>query len=314
MKDLSEIYGIDGEVSATFYGLPAGDLNQLGSPAVAIVGAPIATPYPVFDTFSADAPNAIRAGMAYDAPFISHHDYDFGGSLLEDQFGKIVDCGDLKTSETDYPANRQMISTAVRQILDAGGKPLVIGGDDSIPTPVFQAFADRGKDYTILQIDAHIDWRDEVNNERWGLSSTMRRASEMEHIERIVQVGMRSPGSARRGEVEVAEAWGATIITAQSLFRDGVGSVLELIPADSNVLITFDCDALDSGIMPAVMSPSPGGLTYWQTLELIQGVAAKANLCGFNCVEFMPSRDTNGLAAQTAGRICLNAAAEMARK
>ena len=41
MSDLSKIYGIDGDVASTFYGLPAGGLNQLDSSSVAIVGAPI---------------------------------------------------------------------------------------------------------------------------------------------------------------------------------------------------------------------------------------------------------------------------------
>ena len=314
MTDLKATFGLDKEILPTFLGLLEGDLANLKEAAVAIVGAPIATPYPGFGLFSATAPEAIRKGTAYDAPFISHHDFDFNGSLLEDQFGQIVDCGDLETSETDYAANRQMIKTAVSQILDADAVPIVIGGDDSVPSPVFQAFEGRGKSYTILQIDAHIDWRDVVNNEPWGLSSTMRRASEMSHIERIVQVGMRTSGSARRGEYKDALAWGAKIITAQQLYMEGLDQVLNLIPAGANVLITFDCDALDSSIMPAVMSPTPGGLSYWHTIGLLQGVAAKANFCGFNCIEFMPSRDYHGLAAQTAARIVLNAAALLARR
>ncbi|MEM7336875.1 MAG: arginase family protein, partial [Chloroflexota bacterium] len=188
MTDLKETFGLDGDTLPTFMGLPERKLDGLEETAVAIIGAPIATPYPGFGLFSATAPDAIRKGTAYDAPFISHHDFDFDGSLLEDEFGQVVDCGDLETSETDYAANREMIKTAVSQMLDAGAKPIVIGGDDSVPSPVFQAFAERGKTYTILQIDAHIDWRQEVNSEPWGLSSTMRRASEMPHIERIVQV------------------------------------------------------------------------------------------------------------------------------
>ena len=228
-------------------------------------------------------------------------------------FGPIVDAGDLATDETDFAANRALISGAVKQILQAGAAPVVIGGDDSVPIPVFQAFEGRGP-YTILQIDAHIDWRDEVNSERYGLSSTMRRASEMPWIERIIQVGMRSTGSARTQEVEIALDWGAKIITAQRVNREGVQPVLDLIPAGSDVLVTFDCDSLDSGIMPAVMSPTPGGLTYWDVVDMLQGVAAKANLCGFNLVEFMPERDHNGTAALTAARLVFNAAALLAKK
>jgi agmatinase len=142
----------------------------------------------------------------------------------------------------------------------------------------------------------------------------MRRASELPWIERIVQVGMRSMGSARAGEVADALAWGAKLITAQQVHREGVQPVLDLVPADTNVLVTFDCDVLDSSIMPAVMSPTPGGLTYWDVLETLQGVAAKAHFSSFNLVEFMPSRDRDGTSALTAARILFNAAALLARK
>ena len=313
MSEMKDVFGAHQPEAETFLGLPAcDDLAQLEA-AVAIIGTPIATPYPGFGLFSATAPNAIRSAMAYYTPLAHHHDFEIGGSLLDDQFGTVVDAGDLPTSETNFAANRAMITTAVKQILEIGAAPIVIGGDDSVPIPVFQAFEGRGP-FTIVQIDAHIDWRDEVNGERYGLSSTMRRASEMPWIERIIQVGMRSMGSARTPEVEFALAWGAKIITAQHVNRTGIKPVLDLIPAESNVLVTFDCDSLDSGIMPAVMSPTPGGLTYWDIVDMLQGVAAKARLCGFNLVEFMPDRDYNGTSALTAARLIFNAAALLARK
>jgi agmatinase len=54
---------------------------------------------------------------------------------------------------------------------------------------MLDAMADTGNSYTILQIDAHIDWREIHMDERMGLLSTMRRASEMKHIQKIIQVG-----------------------------------------------------------------------------------------------------------------------------
>ena len=293
-------------------GVPAcDDLSQLEA-AVAIVGAPIATPYPGFGLYAATSPVAIREAIADRAVLLGHHDFELDGSLLDKEYGPVVDAGNLATSETDYALNRNIIREAVAGILNAGARPLVIGGDDSVPIPVFQAYEGRGA-YTILQIDAHIDWRDEVNGERLGLSSTMRRASEMDHIDRIIQVGMRSAGSARAVELRDALNWGATIVTAQDVYRSGIGPVLDLIAPGSQVLATFDCDALDSGIMPAVLAPNPGGLTYWQVVELLQGVARKAELWGFNLVEFMPERDRNGTAGLLAARLVLIAAASMAR-
>ena len=55
--------------------------------------------------------------------------------------------------------------------------------------------------------------------------------------------------------------------------------------------------------MPAVNMPTPGGPNYEDILELLQGVAGKARICGVNLVEFVPERDPNGLAALTAARI-----------
>ena len=106
----------------------------------------------------------------------------FGEPLLPGGPADACDLGDLPWSE-DSAANRDAIRAAVSAILDRGAVPVLLGGDDSIPIPMLQAFEGRGK-FTIVQIDAHIDWRDDVGGERWGLSSTMRRASEMAHIER----------------------------------------------------------------------------------------------------------------------------------
>ena len=73
----------------------------------------------------------------------------------------------------------------------------MFGGDDSTPIPFITGFAG-SPPIAILQIDAHIDWRDTIRGERYGYSSTMRRASEQSHVWRIVQAGMRGLGSARR--------------------------------------------------------------------------------------------------------------------
>lgn len=311
MSKLKDIFTTNNSGVETFLGLSAcDDLAQLEADVV-IIGAPIATPYPRFGYFSATSASAIRTAMSKYSTSNSHYDFGIGGSLLDDRFGTVVDAGDLALGESDYASNRSIITNAVNQILHAKAAPIVVGGDDSVPIPVFQAFEGRGP-FTILQIDAHIDWRDEVNGERYGLSSTMRRASEMPWIERIIQVGMRSTGSARASEVEDALAWGAKFITAQQVHREGVQPVLDLIPSESNVLVTFDCDALDSSIMPAVMSPNPGGLTYWDVVEMLQGVTAKAQFNGFNLVEFAPERDINGTAALTAARIIFHAAALLA--
>ena len=279
-----------------------------------VFGAPHGTPYDGIDNaVHAKSAPAMRAAIEEDWAWIDHWDYDLDGPLLNDREFVVHDAGDLETSPLDGPGNREKIQEMTERIVAAGAAPIMIGGDDSTPIPFIRGLASLGP-LTIVQVDAHIDWRHERRDEPLGYSSTMRRASEMDHVERIVQVGMRGLGSARREEVEFAAGWGAHIVTARELHSGGVEAALQHVPAGANCLITFDCDALDAGIMPAVMAPTPGGLSYTQAIDLVAGVANKARLSAFDIMEFAPERDLNGVAALTAARIVWNVIGAMARE
>ena len=280
----------------------------------AIFGAPHGTPYRSIDNrVHAKAADSFRVALKEDAAWLEHWDFDLGGPLLPNAKFKAVDLGNLATKPIDGRGNRKKIETIARAILAEGAVPIMFGGDDSVPIPFIQAFSG-GPPLTILQIDAHIDWRDERYGERLGFSSTMRRASEQPHVWRIVQAGARGLGSARQAEVQTAKDWGAHIITSRQIHRDGISQIVDLIEPDSACLISLDLDALDSSVMPAVAAPSPGGLTYMQVTDLIAGVAAKAKIAGFAMVEFVPKRDLTGTNAYTAARIAAIVLGHIARQ
>lgn len=302
LAQVGSIYGVP--AAATFLGLPSATLADGAEADIAIFGAATATPYPSVGAYCADAPRAIRAGIANWSGAREHMDFDLGGRMLPDGI-TAVDCGDLAVDPTDAAGNRSKITAAARILLDGGAIPVVLGGDDSVPIPLFQAFEGRGA-FTVLQVDAHIDWRDEVQGIRLGLSSTMRRASEMGWIERIVQVGTRGTGSARVADFEDACAAGVTFVTARDVAAHGIQIALDAIPPGAKVLITIDCDGLDPTVIPAVIGPAPGGLSYWQTVELLCGVAQRATIAAFDIVEFMPERDFQQLGALAAGRLVAN--------
>ena len=155
-------------------------------PRIVLFGAPHGSTYPGADSSGfAGAAAAIRAASQGDAQFLDSWDFDLGGPLFEGREPCCVDAGDLLTSVLDNAGNRKLIEETTRAILAAGAAPLMIGGDDSVPIPFIAGFADHGAIW-ILQIDAHIDWRDERHGEPLGYSSTMRRASEMPHVAGIV--------------------------------------------------------------------------------------------------------------------------------
>lgn len=289
---------------ATFMGLPACD--DLDDPAhrVVLIGAGACTSYANVGAYCAGGPAAIRQGGAQYAASLGNMNFDLGLTVTPAE-GGIADAGDLPQVDGEGAANRARIAGAVGQLLARGAVPVLIGGDDSIPIPMIEAFGARpgGRKVTILQIDAHIDWRDVVQGERLGLSSTMRRSSEMAHVERIVQVGQRGFGSARREEIEIARAWGAEIVRAAVVHEQGIEAALRHIPEGSDILVTFDCDALDNGAMPAVVIASPGGLTYAQVAGLVTGAAAKGRIVGFDMMEFVPGKDRDGTATFTAASL-----------
>jgi agmatinase len=297
----------------TFAGLPAAIEGAGPGGEIVIVGIPHGTPYrPGETSHSAQAPTAIRRAAWRYAGMREHYDFDLGGPLLDNRNIRVVDWGDLPGDPADPAGNRERATEKIRAALAAGAVPIVIGGDDSVPIPVFRAYRGHGP-LTVIQVDAHIDWRDEVNGVTEGFSSTMRRASEMPWIQRLIQVGMRGVGSARPEEVEAAKEYGAEIITAREVQDSGVERILGLIPEGSACLLTIDCDGLDPAIMPAVNAPVPGGLSYRQVVDLVHGLTKKAEVRGFDLVEFVPDKDINGLGALTAARLIFNMIGSLVR-
>ena len=298
--DLSALFG--SAETSSFLGLKkCTDIRKLNA-AIALIGIPCATPYKTVGPYCKNAPNAIRQSIASLSANIDRHNFDIDGQIFLPNYPAAVDCGDLPYDDNDFEKNRKEIEETIKIIIEQNSIPVVIGGDDSIPIPVFKGFSGKEK-YTILQIDAHIDWRKSHMDEELGLSSTMRRASEMEHIEKIIQVGARGIGSAHTEDVNDAKNWGVHFFSAYEVHSNGLKAIFKTIPKDSNILISLDVDALDPSIVPSVIGRTPGGLTYHQTLELIKGAANQANICGVNVVELMPELDIDGLGTLNVSRL-----------
>ncbi len=274
---------------------------------IAIIGIPFGDPYSMGEASNdqSNAPTHIRRFCERALRGLDRFDFDIGGKLLNDQDIKVVDCGDVIGEAKDVSGNHLRSEQAVRKILNAGALPIILGGDHAIPIPVFRALENSGP-ITLIQVDAHIDWRDTFHGVTQGLSSVIRRASEMNHINEIYQIGLRSAGSARVEEVEAALNYGANLISDMELQDVGMQEILDRIPDKQNYYLTIDADGVDPTIMPAVAGPAPGGVNYSQMRKLIQGLVKKGKVLGMDIVEITPSKDINGITAITAGRFICN--------
>lgn len=302
----------------TFLGLPHVPLDALAAAGadVVVLGVPYGLPYPDpgLTAGCAEAPAAIRARSARLAGFLEHHDFDLDGPMLPAGAAlRVVDAGDVPGTPDDGAGNHAAAEAAVRTILAAGALPVILGGDDSISIPVLRAF-DGADAIWVLQVDAHLDFRHEVDGIREGYSSPMRRAAELAHVAGIAQVGLRGVGSARTQDVADARAAGNLLVTARELRERGVPWLLEQLPAEASVFVAFDCDGLDPSVLPAVSGLAPGGLSFEQGADLLAGVATRHRLAGAAFTELIPARDVNELSALVVVRLVTRLLGSLARR
>ena len=296
-----------GRAFETFLDFPL-ELDTEGLDAhVAILGLPYGDPYSMdgVSNDQANAPSAVRRASTWAMRGLDRWDFDLGGTLFDGRDVRAVDCGDVPGEARDLGRHYVTAERGVRNLLDAGVLPIVIGGDHGVPIPVMRAYEKRGP-ITLVQVDAHLDWRDQVNGVREGYSSPIRRAAEMEHIDRIFQIGLRSSGSARREDVKAALDYGAVIVTDMELQEQGMAAVLGRIPDGGRYYLTIDADGLDPAVMPAVAGPAPGGLSFDQARQLIHGLVAKGRVVGMDIVEITPGKDINDISSTTAARLIVN--------
>jgi agmatinase len=248
------------------------------------------------------------------APFVAHHDFELDGPMLPPGSAfRVVDVGNVAGTADDGPGNHRAAESAVQAVLDANALPIILGGDDSIAIPVLRAFDGRGPIW-VLQVDAHLDFRHEVDGVREGYSSPMRRAAELPGVAGILQVGLRGVGSARSSDVADARAAGNALVTARELRERGVAWALDRLPTDASVFIAFDCDGLDPSVMPAVSGLAPGGLSYDEAGDLLAGAATRCRVVGAAFTELIPSRDVNELSALVVTRLIMRLIGSLARR
>ena len=204
----------------------------------------------------------------------------------------MSDCGDVDVAYYDIERNRKIITQTVKKILKAGTFPVVIGGDHSITYPCICAFEDF-KSLDIIQIDAHLDWIDEVDGIRYANGSPMRRSMELDFTNKMVQLGIRCIRS-RESDYNFAKSQGSQIFTRQDIRQKGVDEIVEKLPPLENVYVSIDIDGLDPSIAPGTGSPTVDGLLYYEVINLLKGITKKSNVVGFDIVEVNPMVDLSG--------------------
>jgi len=218
---------------------------------------------------------------------------------------RIVDCGDVDVITADLDNSLDNVREAARRIVAAGGMIVGVGGDHSVTIPILQALEERGP-FGIIQFDAHLDFTDERGGQRNSQSSPIRRASEMDHVTKIAQLGIRGTGSSSRKDFADARAYGSVIMGPAMIREQGIEKTMDMIPDCERYYVTIDCDGIDPSIARGTGTPSPGGFTYEEMQAMLEKIANRAEIVGFDFTEVAPIYDPSELTTQISARIILD--------
>jgi agmatinase len=206
----------------------------------------------------------------------------FDGSTVPGQAGmythKPVTCQADKV-EKDIEA----IASEVTGVLEKKGLPVILGGEHTVTLGSLKAFAISGKKVGVVQFDAHADLRDSYGGNHLSHACVMRRVHEMNLP--FMQIGIRSLS---QEEYRFRRMHNIHNLDAADIYTGGVPA--EIMPRDfpEQIYITFDVDCFDASIMPATGTPEPGGLTWYQVMDLLHKISDKRSVCGFDVVELAP--------------------------
>jgi len=160
--------------------------------------------------------------------------------------------------------------------------PMILGGEHSLTGPAVAAVAAKYKNLSVLQIDAHADLRDTYMGTPHNHACAMRRV--LEHA-RTTQVGVRSLSPE---EAAALPSLNTKVFYDYNMRSDPrwIDRVVDSLT--DTVYITIDADGLDPAIMPAVGTPEPGGLSWYETLTLLRRVIETKHVVGCDLVELCP--------------------------
>jgi agmatinase len=187
-----------------------------------------------------------------------------------------------------------------RELLEAGKTIVMLGGEHSLTLGMVQAYQEKYKGLSVLQLDAHADLRDEYLGTPYSHACVMRRVWECCPI---VQVGIRSLSS----EEHLFLQQQGLVPFYMEEFAGERDSVARVVSSLSDIVyITIDLDVLDPSVMSAVGTPEPGGMGWYELVDLVRAVSKQKRVVGFDLVEFCPREGPTScafLAAKLAYRL-----------
>ncbi len=177
----------------------------------------------------------------------------------------------------------QELASCVSQILVLNKIPIVLGGEHTVTLGALQAIKKEYKRFGVIQFDAHADLRNTYEGNPFSHACVMQRILDLGLP--VYQIGVRSLSNEEavlRSEKKIGH------LDAVTIFSQSIPETI--LPDDfpSDIYITIDVDVFDPSLIPSTGTPEPGGLNWYQTMQLLTAIICGRNVIGFDIVELAP--------------------------
>lgn len=243
-----------------------------------------------------DSTTSYRPGTRFGCSTIRHESFgieSYSPYQDKDLFdGKVMDSGDIELpfGRTEDALNQ--IEERAADILAAGKRPFMLGGEHLVTLGAFRAAAKKYPDICIIHFDAHADLREDYLGNKLSHACVLRRCWEIIGDGRIFQFGIRS------GDREEF-SWGKDHINTCRFNFDTLKETVEKL-GDKPVYFTVDLDVLDPSVFPGTGTPEPGGVSFEELRKSAQLVCEKANVVACDVNELSPHYDHSGISTAAA--------------
>ena len=189
-----------------------------------------------------------------------------------------IDCGqEIEAVMADLRALTGAISKR-------GHIPVTLGGEHSVSYGAVMGVVDAlDAPLGLVHIDAHADFRNAYQGHKHSHASVM-------HLLAAEGLPMASFGVRAFASEEQAarRAHGVITYDGPELGRGQISSVQ--LPDDfpEDMYVSVDLDGLDPSVMPATGTPVPGGLGFYQALDLVESCLQGRRCVGLDVVELAP--------------------------
>ncbi len=195
------------------------------------------------------------------------------------------------------------VHDATDDLLKLGKFPVILGGEHSVSIGAVSAMKKSYPDVSVLQLDAHYDLRDEYLGSKYNHACAARRISE---ICPLVQAGLRSLSKEEKDFLNTKSNGNIKTVNVYDILEKPLWKDYVINGLSENVYITIDLDVFDPSLMPAVGTPEPGGIGWYELIDLLKEAAKDRKIVGFDVVELCPIDNhimSNFLAAKLVYRL-----------